>query len=386
MKKIIALILICCMVLPMISASAAATEEPTPTIEEILNEYHAKAFEARAAAENGGASTYARGGNSQTLEQEAVEALTEAGYEAYNVTGDNYDSVEETLNTDLASLGLDPNSSYVVVVSYEDPSAHSSPNARVIHPPLYDDFDDDNSGAGDSIVYNGTKYTLRYVTVTASDYSDLFVSTACMLSDVNYLSDIGSILAEYTLDIACDMLVDKLFEESVELIPYVGTICTLVDMVADVQEAVSANPFTVLNPNALVMSSGTAWTRRYIQIYHENPVQNTTEWWTSQWSSYAVSRAHFDSGYYYDPVTNEPQQFTGILKDTTTYSPYYNDIQQCKYRAVLGYINQFPYSDSTGPIDFYIKNPNSQNSAWKEILLFTHQETAADLLPSRQEG
>lgn len=85
MKKLISAILICCMMLPMILASAVEEVTAPPTIEEILNSYHNKAFEAQAAAENGSLSTYARGGSSQTLEQETVDALTDAGYEAYAV-------------------------------------------------------------------------------------------------------------------------------------------------------------------------------------------------------------------------------------------------------------------------------------------------------------
>ena len=41
-----------------------------------------------------------------------VETLNEAGYEAYNVTADNYDTLEDQLQTDFAEMGLDPNGSY----------------------------------------------------------------------------------------------------------------------------------------------------------------------------------------------------------------------------------------------------------------------------------
>lgn len=139
MKKVIALILVCCMVLPMFSASAVEESAARPTIEEILNGYHEKAFAAQTAEENGGASTYSRSGSgsSQTLEQETVAELTAAGYEAYHVTGDNYEALEETLHTDFAEMGLDPNSSYVVIISGEesDNNPNSNPNSRVIDPP-----------------------------------------------------------------------------------------------------------------------------------------------------------------------------------------------------------------------------------------------------------
>lgn len=92
LKKIIALSLICTILILPSPVVAADNPSVTPTNEEILNEYHTKAFEAQTAAESGDTSAYARRGSSQTLELETVDALTNAGYEAYNVTGKNYDT------------------------------------------------------------------------------------------------------------------------------------------------------------------------------------------------------------------------------------------------------------------------------------------------------
>lgn len=137
-QKMIALLVIFAMLVPL--SSAVAADEPTsqPTIEEILDGYHEKAFAAQTAEENGGASAYARSGSgsSQTLEQETVDELTAAGYEAYNVTEDNYEALEESLHTDFSEMGLDPNSSYVVVISGEDPSGISSEKVSPLPAPL----------------------------------------------------------------------------------------------------------------------------------------------------------------------------------------------------------------------------------------------------------
>ena len=106
-EKITALALIFAMLLPVSSALAADEQKVTPTIEEILNSYHEKAFEAQTAEERGGASTWSsRSG--KTLEEETVDELTAAGYEAYNVTSENYEALEEALQTDFASMGIDP--------------------------------------------------------------------------------------------------------------------------------------------------------------------------------------------------------------------------------------------------------------------------------------
>ncbi len=86
-KKIISLMLIFAMLVPISSAVAADNPTAQPTVEEILNGYHEKAFAARVAEENGGVSTdSSRSGSGKTLEQETVDELTAAGYETYNVT------------------------------------------------------------------------------------------------------------------------------------------------------------------------------------------------------------------------------------------------------------------------------------------------------------
>lgn len=297
------------------------------------------------------------------------------------MTGHNYDALEESLHTDFASLGLDPNSSYVVVVSGENPATQSNssgnPNSRMKDFPTQENL---SGSADNTFTYTeeGVTYTMRYITITSSDaYSDLFVEAVCMLSSVDYADEIGGILIEYTLDVACEKVIEHVLEEAVDLIPYVGTICSLVSLAADVQEAVSADPFTVINHDTLVFFSATAWTRRYIQVY--DTLSGT--WQTAQCSSYAVSKAHFDGGYYYDPVDNEPIRLMGIIKDTTTYSPYYHSVIQQHARAVEGYKYDCILYDCTGNIDFFLSNPNADNPLWREIHLFTHRESILDLIP-----
>ena len=108
-KKIVSLLLILTMLVTLSPAVAADDSSATPTVEEILNSYHVKAFEAKIAEERDGASTYSRrSGTEKTPEEEAVDELTAAGYEAYNVTPENYYSLEEALHTDFSTLGLDP--------------------------------------------------------------------------------------------------------------------------------------------------------------------------------------------------------------------------------------------------------------------------------------
>lgn len=119
-KKIIA-ILLSCVMLVSISPVVAAEDvpaEPRPTVDEILNEYHQKSFEAALSAQTDTARTYTNrsGEGSQTLEQETVNALTSAGYEAYNVTADNFDSLQTSLATNFEKMGMTKEGSYFIVI------------------------------------------------------------------------------------------------------------------------------------------------------------------------------------------------------------------------------------------------------------------------------
>lgn len=120
-RKLVAFVLVFALLASLSPAVAADEMSAPPTVEEILNEYHQKAFEAKMQGDTGNASAWSlRGG--QTLEEETVDTLTEAGYEAYNVTADNYESLQTELKTDFSDMGLDPNGSYIIVISGEDPT------------------------------------------------------------------------------------------------------------------------------------------------------------------------------------------------------------------------------------------------------------------------
>jgi hypothetical protein len=80
---------------------AAGNTPAKPTVEEILNEYQQKAFEAESAETTDNTTTYSNRSSTRTLEQETVDALNAAGYEAYNVTPSNYHTLEAKINTEV---------------------------------------------------------------------------------------------------------------------------------------------------------------------------------------------------------------------------------------------------------------------------------------------
>ena len=172
-KRMIALLLTFAMLVPFTPAVAADDNVPRPTLEEILSEYHQKAFEAEAAEQTGRASTNSRsvGNPGKTLEQETVDTLNATGYEAYNVTSENYETLEKQLQTDFSEMGLDPDCSYIIAISGEESSAGN--NARGPNPGIVPALPPDGGGSPTLFehTYNGKTYHMRYVTVVATDDS-----------------------------------------------------------------------------------------------------------------------------------------------------------------------------------------------------------------------
>lgn len=157
----------------MHGCSAANDTAPTETrtVEDILNEYHKKSF-ALETAQSGTAPAVRSSRSSasgKSLEEETVEELTAAGYEAYHVTSFNYGELEARLHTDLGDMGLDPEGSYIIVLTGENHSDQNNPNSRSAPPP--DESIGDDSGGASSYFryqYNGDFYYLRHITVAGS--------------------------------------------------------------------------------------------------------------------------------------------------------------------------------------------------------------------------
>ena len=165
-RKLTAFALVFAMLASLSPAVAADEMSAQPTVEEILSEYHQRAFEAQTRGETDAASTWSRrGGSEKTLEQETVDTLTNAGYEAYHVTADNYETLEDELKTDFGAMSLDPEGSYIVVIHGEDPGKTASTNSRPpsSHPEL--DQDDTPSGLPSTYTYDDVTYSVRFVTV-----------------------------------------------------------------------------------------------------------------------------------------------------------------------------------------------------------------------------
>ena len=277
-RKLVAFVLVFALLASLSPAVAADEMSAQPTVEEILNEYHQKAFDAKMQGDTGNASAWSlRGG--QTLEEETVDALTEAGYEAYNVTADNYESLQTELKTDFSDMGLDPNGSYIIVISGEDPTEPASTGGAStynLNPLPGEDQAPEGGPNYFPHIYNGDTYYMRRITVTAAQNTALNQTTP-----INLLEKYG--LVDLWNDLNIPITIISLIPQTA----VVGTIYSLCSLVIpDIQYA---------EPSLLMFIGATNWTPTYIQVYNADK----GEW---QWravfeyatAGYFINETHYD--------------------------------------------------------------------------------------------
>lgn len=330
-KRMIALFLTFAMIVPFTPAVAADDTVPRPTVEEILSEYHQKAFEAEAAGETATASTYSRSGSSErTLEQETVDTLNAAGYEAYNVTSENYDTLQTQLQTDFADMGLDPEGSYIITISGED---SQNSNASGIGPRMMVPVDPGGGGDGTfTHTYNGTEYRMRYMTVAGQD-DDLRDQTLIYTLRNSRVSidwdDVDTAILYYASDHATNPV----------------PVASILSMLTD---AFSDDNYIRLSNNSITMYARTIWDLQYIQVYNSS----NDKWISSQRSEYANSSSWCIGSFVNEdgeivPLTGKPYPFK-------TYSPDYANTTLRKDYAARAYLQGFLIPDFTDDINFYL--------------------------------
>lgn len=342
-RKLIALTLVCSMMVSL-SLAVAADEVPIqPTVEEILNEYHQEAFEALTMEDTATTSTISpRGGNSKILEQETVDTLMEAGYEAYNVTADNYESLEAQLQTNFTAMGLEPDGSYIVVISGEEPevSAPNRGNSTFGLTPLpgEDQAPDGGESTFFTYTYNNKTYNMRYVTVTPTENSALGRTDHVVLNDKlspnNLLEIIGmtSSVVGYLSDALNTV---SIFNTSVSIS------LLLLDLLPD---------YTPKLTDMVRMTGRCVWTVKYTQIYDFDSHQ----WFLNAGVEYVTAQKYVDYDIY-NPSTHLYDHKTVHYDNVVIYSALYNDTEVMKQRAVDAYEygqGENRYLDQVESVDF----------------------------------
>lgn len=295
------------MVCTLPAFAAEATDVSHSSVDEILADYHSRVNELMASEKKGTVSTLSlRTANTvKQIEQQTVERLTDAGYEAYSVTHENFSDIEDVLCADFSEIGLLEGGSYIVVVESEDTLVSTS--------------DDDEVGtAGDPYyyVYNGVVYKLRYLTITAAD-----VPSYAMTSEpVNLVNSNNTTVLENVLDTLISVWGSTVICKSF------GTILSLL--------GISTSAFSTNHYTSLYFTAASSWVKKYAQVWDES----LQGWAFASCVQYVDMNASID-GYYFNSTLGEYVDVDQTVYDGKLYSEHYRDSQWRKEQSVIGYLN-----------------------------------------------
>lgn len=249
--------------------------------------------------------------NVSKIQTDTVKLLNNAGYYAYDVNPDTFETVETSLKTDLEAAGLNPEYSYIILVEGENDNLAS----RSAVSPSF------------SHTYNGNTYTLRWFTVYASD--DPLMGKA---SDVNVLSSTSQTIIKNCLDAAISTYISSVSKT-------LGTVASICGL--------SISNFAPAQTATMRLNGATNWTRRYTQVWSDYDSA-----WANGCCVEEVTAYSFMSGSYYDASTNRYASVPENKKYDTRYSSKFNNDQWRKNYAVIGYLNSWTQWDSVGDVAY----------------------------------
>lgn len=321
MKKIISIILTVCITVTMAGTVALAKDisNDSSVMEarknEILKAHREKIIEIERSADDNIAVRTRDGAKSDfdlklEIQAETVTDLNAAGYEAYDVNPQTFQTVEEKLNTDLESIGLKNDGAYIITIN-EEFSAY--PDALISDPFSY--------------TYGGTTYSLRWMTIRASDDPLM-----------------GKVSEEDLLDSPTQQLLINCLDTAINA--YLSSIKKPLGTVASIL-GLSIGDFGPPQHVRLKFVGATNWTRRYTQVW-----SNYDQAWANGCFVEEMTTFSHTEGEYYDKNLNSYASLDRDEHYETDYSDYFNDWNWRQSRAVMGYLNSYIYKDSVGDAEY----------------------------------
>lgn len=312
-SRIIALFISFILIASMLP-SALASAIPSRSAEEILTEFHHKSFTLIQPQANNSLSIATHTSeNLDNIRHETVATLVDNGYDAYEVTSSTYDTVEEFLNTDLSSMGLQKDSSYIVIlgaINREMPQGRSSAEASYSH------------------TYGGVTYTLRDVTVTSTD-------------SANY----AQISAKDLLERRSDAIIEGMINAAVSAYATAVGVPAIFGTIGSITGLTTIH-FTSSQNSTAIFHAGSAWTRIFTQVW-----DNEYNSWVQGSCVEYVKKTCYVNGMRYDSTANECVPYISDYKAHTSYSSNYSDKTWRKDNAVIAFRGAFPLLlDSVGDI------------------------------------
>ncbi len=301
-----------------ISVFAVGSTTPSSgkiTVDEILRDYHSQLFLAEINKDQDSGKRLLT--THKEIKSQTLKRLTDAGYEAYDVNKDTFTAVENTLNTDLKSMGLNPNYSYIIVVSGSaDDSNINNTNTRygiVTNQETY--------------TYGGVTYNLRYLKVTAAD--DPRFAKA---DPVDLLTSSDQQLIYNCLNAA------------------VGTIISEISSVYGILLSLSGLSIEDFLPDRraiLELQCGTNWTLIYTQVW----CKYTNDWVNGSCVEYANASCSL-TGKYYNANSNSYKDIPSVEHTRTQYSDKAFNPNWKRQMAVSGYLGNCIYYNVAGDVKY----------------------------------
>lgn len=250
----------------------------------------------------------------QILQEKCLQ-LNEEGIKSYIIDSNNYEFMQEKLNTDFKELGLDSQYTYLIT---ENSSTENNTRST--------------TSSEFSYTYNGTSYRMKYLTITAAD-DPAFAKS----SGVNVLKSTSRTLLENCLNTAINAYISAIYAP-------LGTVASICGL--------NISNFASGQQSTLNLNGAANWTRVYTLVYSENSAM----WYRGSCveSVYVYSCM---SGTYYDAATNTMKSVPQNEQGSTKYSSYYSDFEWRKRNAVIYMLNLNGCRyDSVGDVSFYYGN------------------------------
>ncbi len=253
------------------------------------------------------------------IQQETVSALREAGFEAYDVNSQSFSNIEATLKTDLKDAGLNPAGQYIIIIEGEEIQRSTNPV---------------ETSASFTHTYNGTTYTLRWMTIHSS--YDLLRRKA---TSVNLLESTSTNVITNVLDMGIYAYLSA-YSDIANAIGVIGQICGI--SIADIYPA---------SETVLDMQAATAWTQRYTQVWSADHSS-----WQNGCCVEEVSLNAQIFGYYYNRDTASYETVNASAPTITKYTSKFNNGTWRRDYAVIGYLAGQTQWDTTGAVDYDLEN------------------------------
>lgn len=233
-------------------------------------------------------------------------------------------------------MGLDPEGSYIIVISGENLTAPASPGGAStynLNPlPGEDQAPGDGNNTVFQYIYNGQTYWMRFVTVIATGYDTRTVTTSYMPTNPDVVS--------YFLDNLFPTFISAA-DELIENIP-LGSIALLLSSIPD------DYIFAEIPPGMPTIRATTNWNSNFIQVLDEE----NQRWTTAHSAEYTITevvciRTLTAEGGTPDTKMSQP-------KYLYNYSRYYFDEAERKRMAMEAYDHYTIYYDSIQQVYLYL--------------------------------